>query len=75
MTYQIPEEVISLYRELSDTFSACAMNGDEETAKRVVKQMSNIAMNEMMRVCGHGECQTDDDYAQEQIDTARTLEH
>jgi hypothetical protein len=55
MSYQIPEEVIAIYRELSDTFASCAINGDEETAQRIVTQMSNIAMNEMMRVCGHGE--------------------
>lgn len=47
MTYQIPDEILNLYIEMEQAFSAAVSSNDMEMANRFERQMSNMAMSQM----------------------------
>ncbi len=76
MLFNIPNEILTLFRELETGLKEAIESGDIELANRFDRQLSNLAVSEISKELDRIDAANKrkaDDYAQEQIDTAKTL--
>ena len=76
MLFNIPNEILQLFRELETGLKDAIEAGNLELANRYDRQLSNLAVSEISKELDRIEISNGyraNKYAQEQADTARTL--